>query len=56
MMRYAALKNILILLIDRLEDSENVKYINVTLRASKLQFLKVRPGWGLNPGLPHRET
>ena len=36
----------------RLEVSKNVKYIAVTLRASKLQVFKVRPGRDLNPGLP----
>ena len=35
----------------RLEVSENVKYIAVTSRASKLQVFKVRPGRDLNPGL-----
>ena len=34
----------------RLEFTENVKYIAVTSRASKLQVLKVRPGWDLNTG------
>ena len=34
----------------RLEVSKNVKYIAVTLRASKLQVFKVRPGWDLSPG------
>ena len=36
----------------RLEVSENVKYIPVASRASKLQVFKVRPGWDLNPDLP----
>ena len=35
----------------RLEVSENVKYIAVTSRASKLQVFKVRPGRDLNPRL-----
>ena len=35
----------------RLEVSENVKYIAVTLRASKLQVFKIQPGQDLNPGL-----
>ena len=36
----------------RLEVSENVKYIVVTSRASKLQVFKVHPGQNLNPGHP----
>ena len=36
----------------RLEVSKNVKYINVTSRASKLQVFKVRPGRDLNRGHP----
>ena len=36
----------------RLEVSKNVKDIAVSLRASKLQVFKVRPGRDLNPGLP----
>ena len=36
----------------RLEISENVKYIAVTSRASKLQVFKVRPGRDLNLDLP----
>ena len=37
----------------RLEVSKNIKYIAVTLRASKLQFFKVWPGRDLNLGHPH---
>ena len=37
----------------RWEVSENVKYIAVTSRASKLPISKVRLLWDLNPGLPH---
>ena len=37
----------------RNEVSENVKYIAVISRASKLQIFKVRPGRDLNPDLPH---
>ena len=36
----------------RWEVSENVKYIAVTSRASKLPISKVRLLWDLNPGLP----
>ena len=36
----------------RLQVSENVKYIGLTSRVSKLQVLKVWPGRDLNPGLP----
>ena len=36
----------------RLEVSENVKYIAVPLRASKLEVFKVRPVLDLNLGLP----
>ena len=36
----------------RLEVSENVKFIAVTLRASKLQVSKVGELRDLNPGLP----
>ena len=36
----------------RLEISENVNYIGITSRASKLQVFKVQPGWDLNPGPP----
>ena len=36
----------------RLEVSKNVKYIVVTLKASKLQVFKIWPGWDLNPRLP----
>ena len=34
----------------RLEVSENLKYIAVTSKASKLQVFKVWPGWDLNLG------
>ena len=37
---------------DRLEVSENVKYIAVPSRASKLQVFKVLPSWDLSPGHP----
>ena len=37
----------------RLELSENLKYIAVTSKASKLQIFKLQPGWDLNPGLLH---
>ena len=37
----------------RLEVSENVKYIDVTSSASKLQVSKVWELRDLNPGLPH---
>ena len=36
----------------RLEVSKNVKYIDVTSRASKLQVSKVQELWDLNPLLP----
>ena len=36
----------------RLELSENLKYIAVTSKASKLQIFKLQPGRDLNPGLP----
>ena len=36
----------------RWEVSENVKYIAVTSRASKLPIFSVRLLWDLNPGLP----
>ena len=36
----------------RLELSENVKYIAVTSKASKLQIFKVQPGRDLNPCHP----
>ena len=37
----------------RLEVSENVKYIDVTSRASKLQVFKFQPGRDLNQNRPH---
>ena len=36
----------------RLELSENVKYIAVTSKASKLQIFRAQPGRDLDPHLP----
>ena len=38
----------------RLKVYENVNYIAVTSRASKIQIFKFRPGRDMNPGLPRK--